>query len=108
MRRSRSFIRMPIVAAAGGGGGRADPGARNAAREIGTLLRDALLRARLAVASASADEDAGKRQHSLVTARRACAGRHIPLPRNTKVRAESASVVDAMFALASAYSTPGA
>jgi hypothetical protein len=107
VRRLRSFIHMPIVAGAGGEAQIVPTPAPGTAAEIGTLLNDALLRARLAVASASADEDAGKRQHSLVTAVERALEAHSTAEEHEGAEPESASVVDAMFALASAYSTPG-
>ena len=107
VRRLRSFIHMPIFAAAGGEAEIVPTPAPGTGAEIGTLLNDALLRARLAVASASADEDAGKPQHSLVTAVERALEAHSTAEEHEGAELESASVVDAMFALASAYSTPG-
>lgn len=107
VRRLRSFIHMPIVAGAGREVEAAPiPASGTGDAAIGTLLHDALLRARLAAASASADQDADKRQHSLVRAVEHALEAHSTAQLHADAPPEPSGVVDALFALASAYSTP--
>jgi len=107
VRRLRSFIHMPIIAGAGREPETAPTPASGNGAEIGTLLNDALLRARLAAASASADPDANRRQHSLVRAVEQALAAQSTAQEHQGAEHESPGVVDAMFALAHAYSTPG-
>lgn len=108
VRRLRSF--MPVVPGAGAPSAVAvapghSPDATDAG--VGTLLGDALLRARLAEAGAPADSSRRERLRSLVAATEQALSAHAGAYVDDRAQSEAQGTVAAMASLVQAYSRPG-